>query len=167
MSSEPVRPCGLRVGLGVDVHGFGGSGPLRLGGVSVPHPVGLVGHSDGDALCHAVADAVLGAAGLPDLGHHFPPGDPATRGADSVALLRHAIRLAAAAGWALGNCDATVVAEAPRLAPHTGRMAAVLAEACGAEPGSVVVRAKSTDRLGLVGRGEGVVALASVCLVRR
>jgi len=157
---------GPRVGLGVDVHGFGGPGPLRLGGVVVPHPVGLIGHSDGDALCHAVADAVLGAAGLPDLGHHFPSADPATRGADSTALLRHAARLTAAAGWVVGNCDATVVAEAPRLGPHVVEMGRALADALGVEPGRVSVKAKSSDGLGLVGRGEGVVALATVCLVR-
>ncbi len=159
-------PDPLRVGLGVDVHAFGAPGPLRLGGVDVPHRLGLVGHSDGDALCHAVADAILGAAGLDDLGHHFPPDDPAIRGADSLRLLRAAAALVQAAGYRLGNCDATVVAEAPRLAPHTQRMAAELARAMGAEPGRVRVKAKSTDGLGLAGRGEGVVALATVTLVR-
>lgn len=162
----PAAPLALRVGLGIDVHGFGGSGPLRLGGVTVPSSVGLVGHSDGDALCHAVADAILGAAGLPDLGHHFPSTDPATRGADSLEILRQVVALAAAAGWRLGNCDATVVAEAPRLAPHTPAMAAALATACRGDAASVVVKAKTSDGLGLVGRGEGVVALATVCLVR-
>ncbi|MGA9774503.1 MAG: 2-C-methyl-D-erythritol 2,4-cyclodiphosphate synthase [Candidatus Dormiibacterota bacterium] len=148
------------VGLGLDVHRFGGPGPLRLGGVDVDHPVGLLGHSDGDVLLHAVADAILGAAGLGDLGEHFPPSDERWRGASSVGLLARVIEKVAESGLRIGGVDATVVAQEPRLQPYRARMAEVLSEVIGCPLGLVSVKLKTSDGLGLTGRGEGVAALA-------
>ncbi len=151
----------LRVGLGFDVHAFGGDSPLVLGGVTIPEGPGLIGHSDADVVAHAVADAVLGAAGLPDLGTLFPASDDAHRDASSIGMLREVIDRVAAAGWQVGNVDVVVAAEQPRLGPHVPEMAALLTEVVG---GSVSVKPKRTEGVGAVGRGEGVAAWAVALL---
>lgn len=156
---------GLRVGLGVDAHAFGDGVPLVLGGVTIDHPRGLVGHSDGDVVAHALTDALLGASGLADIGALFPSGDERYRGASSLALLAEAYRQVREAGFALVNADCIVIGEEPRIAPHRGEMCRRLAEALSVGPGLVNVRATTTDRLGFPGRGEGLAAEA-VALLR-
>jgi 2-C-methyl-D-erythritol 2,4-cyclodiphosphate synthase len=155
----------VRVGLGFDVHPFSDdpTRPLVLGGVRLAGEPGLAGHSDADVVAHAVADAVLGACGLGDLGQHFPDTDPAWAGADSLAVLAQVRELAAAAGWSVGNVDCTVVLEVPKLAPHRHEMASLLGGAVGAE---VSVKATRAEGMGAVGRGEGVACWA-VALVQR
>jgi len=154
----------IRIGHGQDAHRFAaqGSRPLVLGGVVVPGAAGLEGHSDADVATHALCDAVLGAAGLGDLGRHFPADDPALEGVSSIALLERCCELARAAGFTVGNGDVTVLAEAPRLADLLGAMAAALSAAAGAP---VSVKATTSDGLGAVGRGEGIAATAVVLLV--
>ncbi len=156
----------FRVGQGFDVHRLVEGRPLRLGAVEIPHPRGPEGHSDGDVLLHALTDAVLGAAGQGDLGRHFPSSREDLRGVSSVRLLQEAVALAAASGWRVANVDATVVAQAPRLAPWQGKMEAGVAGALGVESDRVNVKVTSTDGLGAVGRGEGVAAQAVVLLER-
>jgi 2-C-methyl-D-erythritol 2,4-cyclodiphosphate synthase len=156
----------LRVGIGVDAHALADGVPLVLGGVVIDYPRGLAGHSDGDVLAHALTDAVLGAAGLEDLGALFSSGDPALEGADSVELLRQAWERVRAAGWRLANADVVLIGEEPRLAPHRDAMRARLAGALGVEPERVAVRATTTDRLGFTGRGEGLAAHAVALLER-
>ena len=156
----------MRVGIGVDAHAFAEGRKLVLGGVEIAHHRGLQGHSDADVVCHAACDAILGAAGLEDIGHLFPPGDPAYEGASSLALLGEAWARVAAAGWEIVNLDAVVIAEAPRLAPHRDAMRAAVAGALGVDAGRVTVRATTTDRLGFTGRGEGA-ACHAVALLRR
>jgi 2-C-methyl-D-erythritol 2,4-cyclodiphosphate synthase len=155
-----------RVGTGFDAHALEEGVPLVLGGVAVEHPRGLAGHSDGDVLAHALTDAILGAAGMEDIGALFPSGDPRLEGADSVALLAEAWSQVRAAGWELVNADVVLIGEEPRLAPHRGGMRARLAGALGVEPERVAVRATTTDGLGFTGRGEGLAAQA-VALLRR
>ena len=155
-----------RVGTGFDAHTFEDGVPLVLGGVRIEHPRGLSGHSDGDVLAHALTDAVLGAAGMEDIGALFPSGDPALKGADSLELLREAWRQVREAGWELANADVVLVGEEPRLAPHRDAMRARLAAALGVDPALVAVRATTTDGLGFTGRGEGLAAQA-VALLRR
>ena len=155
-----------RAGTGFDAHAFADGVPLVLGGVRIDHPRGLVGHSDGDVLAHALTDAVLGAAGLEDIGALFPSGDPGFEGADSLELLREAWTRVRAAGWELANADVVLIGEEPRLAPHRDEMRARLAGALGVEPQLVAVRATTTDHLGFTGRGEGLAAQA-VALLRR
>jgi 2-C-methyl-D-erythritol 2,4-cyclodiphosphate synthase len=157
----------LRMGIGYDVHPFAPGRPLVLGGIEVPHDAGLAGHSDADALAHAVADAILGALALGDLGTHFPDSDPAWRGADSLDLLARVVALAGGHGWGVGNVDATVVAEAPRLAPHVPAMRRRLAEALGVAVDAVSVKATRHEGLGALGRGEGLAAVAVVLLTRK
>jgi 2-C-methyl-D-erythritol 2,4-cyclodiphosphate synthase len=154
----------MRVGIGYDVHRLGEEGTLRLGGVDVEGAARLVGHSDGDALLHAITDALLGAAGQGDIGQHFPPGDPATAGIDSRELLRHAARLIAAQRYRVANVDATVLAERPRLGPSMGAMRESIARTLGIEPGQVNVKATTTEGLGEIGRGEAIVAMAVAML---
>jgi len=156
----------MRVGIGVDAHAFAEGRALFLGGVEIAHDRGLAGHSDADVVCHAACDAILGAAGLEDIGHLFPPDDPAYEGASSLALLGEAWERVRARGWELVNLDAVVILEAPRLAPHRDAMRAAVAGALGADPDRVTVRATTTDRLGFTGRGEGV-ACHAVALLRR
>jgi 2-C-methyl-D-erythritol 2,4-cyclodiphosphate synthase len=144
----------------VDVHRFGGPGPIWLGGVEIPHQQGLLGHSDGDVLCHALADALLGAAGLGDIGEHFPSDDERWRGASSLDLLRRVGELLAGQGIEILGLDGTVVAEAPRLGPYRKGMAAAVAKVLGLDVACVSVKIKSSDGLGLTGRGEGMAALA-------
>ena len=155
-----------RVGTGFDAHAFEDGVPLVLGGVQIEHPRGMAGHSDGDVLAHALTDAVLGAAGMEDIGALFPSGDPALEGADSIELLREAWRRVRGAGWELSNADVVLIGEEPRLAPHRDAMRARLAEALGVEPERVAVRAPTTDGLGFTGRRDGLAAQA-VALLRR
>ena len=156
----------MRVGIGVDAHAFAEGRKLLLGGVEIPHDRGLKGHSDADVVCHAATDAILGAAGLEDIGHLFPPGDPAYAGASSLGLLGQAWGQVRAGGWELVNLDAVVILEEPRLAPHRDAMRAAVAGALGVERGRVTVRATTTDRMGFTGRGEGA-ACHAVALLRR
>ena len=155
-----------RVGIGFDVHRFEEGRPLVLGGVRIDHPRGLAGWSDADALLHAIADAVLGAAALGDIGRHFPPSDPAWRDADSRELLRAAVTLAARDGWSVANVDGTVLAEAPRIAPHVEEMRRAIAAACGTGHDRVSVKATTMEGMGFVGREEGIASLAVVTLAR-
>jgi 2-C-methyl-D-erythritol 2,4-cyclodiphosphate synthase len=156
----------LRIGLGVDAHAFGDGVRLVLGGVEIDHPRGLVGHSDGDVVAHALTDALLGAAGLADIGALFPSEDERYRGVDSLHLLAEAYRHVRASGFELVNADCILVGQEPRIAPHREEMRRRLADALGVEPGLVNVRATTTDRLGFTGRGEGLAAQA-VALLRR
>ncbi len=153
----------FRVGIGVDAHALEEGVPLVLGGVRIDHPRGLAGHSDGDVLAHALTDALLGAAGLGDIGALFPSDDERHRGADSVELLREAYRRVREAGWTLVNADCILVGEEPKIAPHRDAMCRVLSEALD---GEVNVRATTTDRLGFTGRGEGLAAHAVALLAR-
>jgi 2-C-methyl-D-erythritol 2,4-cyclodiphosphate synthase len=155
----------VRIGQGFDAHRLVPGRRLVLGGIEIPGERGLEGHSDGDVLLHAVASALLGALGEGDLGRHFPSSDPALAGIPSRAIVERVAALVRAAGLAIGNVDATLVAEAPRLAPHLVKMQASLADALGADPGRVNVKATSTDGLGAIGRGEGIAALAVALLV--
>ncbi len=154
----------LRIGLGVDAHALEQGVPLVLGGVAIDHPSGLAGHSDGDVIAHALTDALLGAAGLGDIGSFFSPDDERWRGADSLDLLRDAYAQVTAAGFALINADCILIGEAPRIAPHRDAMRARLAATLGVEPDRVNVRATTTDRLGFTGRGEGLAAEAVALL---
>jgi len=156
----------LRVGEGWDTHALVTGRPLVLGGVTIPHSHGLLGHSDADALLHAITDALLGAAALGDIGRHFPDTDPQFRGADSVVLLQEAARRVAAAGWSVLNVDSTIVAQAPKMAPHIPAMCARIAQALGLEKGAVNVKAKTAEKMGPVGEGRAIEARA-VCLLAR
>jgi 2-C-methyl-D-erythritol 2,4-cyclodiphosphate synthase len=156
----------IRIGQGYDVHALVPARRLILGGVAIPHSAGLLGHSDADALLHAITDAILGAAALGDIGRMFPDTDQRWRGADSRVLLRGAMDAVRAAGWRVGNVDATVIAQAPKIAPHVAAMAANIAADLGIESGCVNVKGKTHERLGFEGRQEGIVAQAVVLLVR-
>ena len=156
----------LRIGYGYDVHRLEAGRKLILGGVLIPWERGLLGHSDADVLTHAVMDALLGALALGDIGGMFPDSDPAYAGADSIALLEQVARRVAAAGWRLGNLDATVIAQAPKLAGYLPVMRQRLAAACGAPVEAVSVKATTEEHLGFTGRGEGIAAHA-VCLLER
>ena len=155
---------GLRVGIGVDAHALADGVPLVLGGVEFPGERGLAGHSDGDVLAHALLDALLGAAGLGDIGSLFPSGDAEWEGASSLELLRLAYEDVRAAGFALVNADCVLVGERPRIAEHRGEMRAALAGALDVDPALVNVRATTTDELGFTGRGEGLAAHAVALL---
>jgi len=155
-----------RVGQGFDGHRFQAGRPLRLCGVDIAGELGLAGHSDADVALHAVADAVFGAAGLGDLGEHFPPGDPEWRGADSRRLLTRVVEMAAAAGLKVVNCDLTIIGERPRIAPHRTAMRRVLAELLGIPESCASVKATTTEGLGWTGREEGLAAMAVVLLER-
>lgn len=156
----------FRIGQGYDVHALVPECKLILGGVEIPHPAGLLGHSDADVLLHAITDAILGAAALGDIGRMFPDSDARYSGADSRVLLREAMAALRAAGWRVGNVDATVVAQAPKIAPYVAAMAANIAADLGIEPGCVNVKGKTHERLGFEGRQEGIVAQAVALLVR-
>ena len=155
---------GPRAGIGYDIHRLTADRRLVLGGVAIEHPTGLVGHSDGDVLLHALMDALLGAANLGDLGRHFPSDDPAYAGASSLGLLTRVGALIREAGLAVASLDATVIAQAPRLAPHVGAMRDAIAGALGIESGRVSVKATTNDGLGVVGSGEAIAALAIALL---
>ncbi|MFO1195785.1 MAG: 2-C-methyl-D-erythritol 2,4-cyclodiphosphate synthase [Burkholderiaceae bacterium] len=156
----------FRIGQGYDVHALVPGRRLVVGGVEIPHSHGLLGHSDADVLLHAITDALLGAAALGDIGRHFPDSDARWRGADSRVLLREAAGKVRAAGFEIGNVDSTIVAQAPRMAPHVGDMVRAIAADLGVEAARVNVKAKTTERLGFAGRGEGIEAQA-VALIRR
>lgn len=154
----------MRIGHGVDAHRLVAGRPLRLGGVTLPHDRGLEGHSDGDVLLHAIASALLGALGDGDLGRHFPSSDPALEGVASTRLLEQVMERVRAAGFALGNLDATIVAQAPRLAAHLPKLEAAVAAVLGVATDRVNVKVTSTDGLGALGREEGIAAFAVVLL---
>jgi len=154
----------MRVGTGYDSHRFDPDRPLVIGGVTIPGHAGLSGHSDGDAVAHAVIDAILGAAGAGDVGRHFPPSDDQWKGADSILLLERATEILSAHGYRVGNVDVTVVCETPKIGPHAGAMAARLAAAMDVSPDRVSVKGKTNERMGWIGRGEGV-AVHAVALV--
>jgi 2-C-methyl-D-erythritol 2,4-cyclodiphosphate synthase len=156
----------MRVGLGYDSHRFAPGRPLVLGGLTIEHDAGLQGHSDADVVAHAVTDAVLGAAGLGDIGRHFPPTDDRWKDADSLDLLRRAAQLAEEENYQVVNVDVTVVCETPRVAPHADEMSRRLAAALGIAPRLVAVKGKSNEGMGWVGRGEGIAAMAVVLLDR-
>ncbi|WP_332815306.1 2-C-methyl-D-erythritol 2,4-cyclodiphosphate synthase [Ramlibacter sp.] len=156
----------IRIGEGWDVHALVPGRALVIGGVVVPYERGLLGHSDADVLLHAITDALLGGAGLGDIGRHFPDTDDRFKGADSVLLLKEAAARVAAAGWTIANVDSTVVAQAPKLAPHIEAMRARIAGALGLPPEQVNVKAKTAERLGPVGQGQSIEARAVVLLQR-
>ncbi len=157
----------MRIGQGFDVHALVAGRRLVIGGVVIPFDKGLEGHSDADVLIHAVCDALLGAAALGDIGLHFPDTDPRYRNADSRALLREVGRKVRRAGFSIVNLDATIVAQAPKMAPHTAAMVANMAADLGIDLGQVNVKAKTAERLGAIGRGEGIAAEAIALLERR
>lgn len=154
----------MRIGQGFDVHALVEGRRLVIGGVDIPHDKGLLGHSDADVLLHAICDALLGAAALGDIGRHFPDSDPRFKGIDSRELLRHCANLLVERRFRVVNVDATIVAQAPRMAPHIGRMAANIAADIGVDAGQVNVKATTTEELGFAGRREGIAAQA-VCLI--
>jgi 2-C-methyl-D-erythritol 2,4-cyclodiphosphate synthase len=164
MTSDQKRPA-LRVGVGYDSHRLVEGRPLILGGVHVPFERGLLGHSDGDALLHAIGDALCGASGLPDIGQMFPDTEPAWKDADSWKLLHQISQRVREAGWQVENVDAVVIAQRPKLAPHVGAMRDRIAAALQIEPGGVNVRGKTAEGLGALGAGEGI-AVHAVCLLR-
>lgn len=154
-----------RVGIGYDSHRFASGRPLVLGGVTIPHTHGLTGHSDADAVAHALADAMLGAVAMGDIGRLFPDTDPAYKGADSMVLLADIAGRIRATGWVVQQADITVVAEAPKLAPHAAAMQARLAQAIGTGEATISVKAKTNEGMGFVGRGEGIAVIAVATLV--
>lgn len=156
----------IRIGEGWDTHALVTGRPLILGGVTIPHTHGLLGHSDADALLHAITDAVLGAAGLGDIGRHFPDTDEQFKGADSVVLLQEACRRVKEAGWGIVNVDTTIVVQAPKMAPHIGAMRQRIAQALGLDESLVNVKAKTAEKMGPVGEGRAIETRA-VCLLYR
>jgi 2-C-methyl-D-erythritol 2,4-cyclodiphosphate synthase len=161
-----MNPMAMRIGEGWDVHALVPGRPLVLGGVEIAHTHGLLGHSDADVLLHAITDALLGAAGLGDIGRHFPDNDPQFRGADSARLLSHVVGLIQARGWTLVNLDCTVVAQAPRLSVHMPRIHERVAACLGVSIEQVNVKAKTAERLGPVGQGHSIEARAVVLLAQ-
>ncbi|HHC71385.1 MAG TPA: 2-C-methyl-D-erythritol 2,4-cyclodiphosphate synthase [Thiotrichales bacterium] len=157
----------MRIGHGFDVHRFGDGERVVIGGVAIPHSRGLVAHSDGDVLIHALCDALLGAAGLGDIGHHFPDTHDCFRDIDSRRLLRHVMEVVANDGLAVGNADCTVIAQAPRMAPHIPAMRDNLAEDLGVERNRINIKATTTEGLGYTGREEGIAAHAVVLLIEK
>ena len=156
----------IRVGQGTDIHALVAGRKLIIGGVDIPHELGLLGHSDADVLLHAIIDALLGAAALGDIGRHFPDTDARFAGADSAVLLAEAARRVGAAGWRVGNVDGTVIAQAPKLAPHLPAMVARIAQVLGVGVAQVNVKAKTAERLGPVGQGVAIEARAVMLLIR-
>ena len=157
----------IRVGIGYDSHRFEDGRPLVLGGIRIPHPRGLAGHSDADAVAHALIDAILGAAAAGDIGQHFPDTDPKWKGADSMVLLRSAYEVARTRGYRFAQADLTIITEAPRLGPHLAAMATTLAQRLDAPNGSVNLKAKSNESMGFIGRGEGLAVIAVATLEAR
>lgn len=153
-----MSPFSMRVGQGFDVHALVEGRPLIIGGVTIPHTHGLLGHSDADVLLHALTDALLGAAGLGDIGRHFPDTDPQYRGADSRVLLREAYERVRHAGWGIVNIDATIHAQAPKIGPHVNAMIANIAADLQIDPGVINIKAKTNEGLGHLGRKEGIAA---------
>ncbi|MBW4840933.1 MAG: 2-C-methyl-D-erythritol 2,4-cyclodiphosphate synthase [Paenibacillaceae bacterium] len=156
----------FRVGQGFDVHQLVEGRPCIIGGVHIPYEKGLLGHSDADVLLHTISDAILGAIGLGDIGRHFPDTDPAFKDADSVVLLQRVWNMAVEKGYRLGNLDATIIAQKPKMAPYIPQMVEVIARTLGTQPELVNVKATTTEQLGFTGRGEGIAAQCIVCLVQ-
>jgi 2-C-methyl-D-erythritol 2,4-cyclodiphosphate synthase len=165
MNTKTKLPT-LRIGEGWDTHALVEGRRLILGGVDIPHTHGLLGHSDADALLHAITDALFGAAALGDIGRHFPDTDPQFRGADSAALLSEAGRRVRAAGWSIANIDSTIVAQAPKMAPHIPTMRQRIAQCLGLDPDQVNVKAKTAEKMGPVGEGQAIEARAVALLVK-
>jgi len=163
-SYNPTPP--FRIGTGYDVHALVEGRPLVVGGVTIPHRLGLFGHSDADVLLHAIIDALLGAAALGDIGKHFPDTDPMFAGADSRTLLREVTSRVINAGYTIGNIDATIIAQAPKMAPHIPQMVSRIAEDVGVSPQQVNIKAKTNEKLGYLGREEGMEAQAVALLIR-
>jgi 2-C-methyl-D-erythritol 2,4-cyclodiphosphate synthase len=157
----------IRVGIGYDSHRFVEGRPLVLGGIRIPHRRGLAGHSDADAVAHALIDAILGAAAAGDIGRHFPDTDPQWKDADSMELLRRARELVRARGYGVAHADLTIITEEPKMGPHLGAMATRLADSLGAPAGSVSLKAKSNEGMGFIGRGEGIAVIAVATLEAR
>ena len=155
----------MRIGHGYDVHKFGGEGPITIGGVKIDYAQGLLAHSDGDVLIHALCDALLGSLALGDIGQHFPDTDAAYAGADSRELLRHVVNLVRQRGYQLGNADMTIIAQAPKMAPHIDAMRACLAQDCQCDIDAINVKATTTEKLGFTGRKEGIAAHAVVIVM--
>lgn len=153
-----------RTGIGYDVHRFAEGRKLVLGGIEIPHDLGLDGHSDADVLLHAIADALLGAAALGDIGIHFPPSDDRFRGIDSRQILKHAVTLLATHGWTIVNIDATIIAEAPKVMPYSDQIRAAIAAISGLPVGAVSIKATTNEGMGFVGRREGIAALATAMI---
>jgi len=167
MAGAGEYPLGMdRIGFGYDSHRFQADRPLVLGGVRIDHDSGLAGHSDADAVLHAVTDAILGAIGAEDIGEHFPDSDPQWAGADSAAFVTRAVELAAAQAFRTANCDITVLAESPKLGPHKTPMQNRIAELLGIDAGLVCVKAKTNEGMGFIGRGEGIAAMAVILLTQ-
>ncbi|WP_435922633.1 2-C-methyl-D-erythritol 2,4-cyclodiphosphate synthase [Paenibacillus sp. DYY-L-2] len=156
----------IAVGQGFDVHQLVEGRPCIIGGVTIPYEKGLLGHSDADVLLHTISDAILGALALGDIGRHFPDTDPAFKDADSLVLLRRVWEMARERGYRLGNLDATIIAQAPKMAPYIPQMVEVIAGALEADPQQVNVKATTTEHLGFTGRGEGIAAQCVVCLIK-
>lgn len=155
----------IRIGNGYDIHQLVADRPLILGGVTIPHTLGLLGHSDADVLTHAIMDALLGALGMGDIGHYFPPSDPKWKGADSLLLLQQVLSIIQSQGWNIGNIDSTIVAEQPKLKPHLKSMRSTLAQTMAIEIDQISIKATTNERLGPVGREEGICAYAVALLV--
>ncbi|QAU34682.1 2-C-methyl-D-erythritol 2,4-cyclodiphosphate synthase [Janthinobacterium sp. 17J80-10] len=164
VNRPPVPP--FRIGQGYDCHALVEGRKLIIGGVTIPHKTGLLGHSDADVLLHAITDAILGAAGLGDIGRHFPDTDPAFSGADSRVLLHEACHRVRATGYVIGNIDATIIAQAPKMAPHIPQMIVHVAEELGVLPAQVNIKAKTNEKLGYLGREEGIAAEAVALIYR-
>lgn len=161
------KTLNIRIGHGFDVHPFAEGRKLILGGIEIPYQRGLAGHSDADVLYHALCDALLGAAGLGDIGHHFPDSDMQYKDADSALFVAAALKALSERGWSVGNVDVTVVAQEPKIAPHIGPMRERLAELLRVEPMAVNIKATTTERLGYVGRKEGIAAHAVALIFRQ
>ena len=155
----------IRVGNGYDIHQLVEDRPLILGGVNIPHTLGLLGHSDADVLTHAIMDALLGALGLGDIGHYFPPSEPKWKGANSMVLLQQVSEIIQSQGWKIGNIDSTIIAEQPKLKPHLKPMRSAIAKTLGIEIDQVSIKATTNEKLGPVGREEGICAYAVVLLL--
>ncbi len=156
----------IRIGNGYDIHQLAEGRPLILGGINIPHELGLLGHSDADVLTHSIMDALLGALSLGDIGHYFPPSDPKWKGADSMILLEQVLKIISSQGWKIGNIDSTIVAEQPKLKPHLKSMRDALAQTLAIEIDQISIKATTNERLGPVGRFEGICAYAVVLLVK-
>jgi len=156
----------IRIGNGYDIHQLAAGRPLILGGIEIPHSLGLLGHSDADVLIHAVMDALLGALGMGDIGHYFPPNDPKWKGADSTILMKQVGEIISSQGWKVGNIDSTVVAEQPKLKPHLKSMRQAIAQTLDIEIEQISIKATTNEQLGPVGREEGICAYAVVLLVK-
>ena len=155
----------IRIGNGYDIHQLVPNRPLILGGITIPHALGLLGHSDADVLTHAIMDALLGALGMGDIGHYFPPSDPKWKGADSLMLLKQVLSLIESQGWNIGNIDSTIVAEQPKLKPHLKSMRSTLAQTMAIEIEQISIKATTNEKLGPVGREEGICAYAVALLI--